>query len=100
MRYLITGGAGFIGSHLSERLIFEGHEVVIIDNLSTGRESNLQNIRDDVILYKESIETFDFRIENNFCAVIHLSTPNMQEYIYKIIINCKKCCFKSLIKIL
>jgi UDP-glucose 4-epimerase len=73
MRYLITGGAGFIGSHLSERLIFEGHEVVIIDNLSTGRESNLQNIRDDVILYKESIETFDFRVENNFCAVIHLA---------------------------
>lgn len=73
MRYLITGGAGFIGSHLSERLIFEGHEVVIIDNLSTGYESNLKNIKDNIIFYKESIETFDFRIKNNFCAVIHLA---------------------------
>jgi UDP-glucose 4-epimerase len=73
MKYLITGGAGFIGSHLCEHLIQKGHEVVIIDNLSTGHESNLQNIRDNVILYKEKIETFDFTIENNFSAVIHLA---------------------------
>lgn len=39
--YLITGGAGFIGSHLSERLLSEGHFVTVIDDLSTGREENL-----------------------------------------------------------
>ncbi|MBI4804303.1 MAG: SDR family oxidoreductase [Desulfovibrio sp.] len=41
MRSIITGGAGFIGSHLADRLIGEGHEVVVVDDLSTGRESNL-----------------------------------------------------------
>ena len=39
MRILITGGAGFIGSHLTERLLQEGHEVVAIDNFFTGSRS-------------------------------------------------------------
>ncbi len=46
MRVLITGGAGFIGSHLSERLIHDGHSVTVIDDFSTGRESNLASLRD------------------------------------------------------
>lgn len=41
MRSIITGAAGFIGSHLADRLLDEGHEVVAVDDLSTGRESNL-----------------------------------------------------------
>ena len=41
MKILITGGAGFIGSHLQDRLIKEGHRVVVVDNLSTGRKENL-----------------------------------------------------------
>jgi UDP-glucose 4-epimerase len=41
MRYLVTGGAGFIASHIVDRLIKEGHHVAIVDNLSTGKESNL-----------------------------------------------------------
>lgn len=44
MRVLITGGAGFIGSHLSERLIGDGHEVTVIDNFSTGSASNLNTL--------------------------------------------------------
>ncbi|HET9280214.1 MAG TPA: NAD-dependent epimerase/dehydratase family protein, partial [Flavitalea sp.] len=36
MRFVITGGAGFIGSHLAEKLVFGGHQVVVIDNESTG----------------------------------------------------------------
>lgn len=47
MRVLITGGAGFIGSHLSERLINGGHSVTIIDDFSTGKESNLASLRDE-----------------------------------------------------
>jgi UDP-glucose 4-epimerase len=42
MRYLITGGAGFIGSHLAEYLLADGHEVVVWDNLSTGQAVNLK----------------------------------------------------------
>ena len=42
---LVTGGAGFIGSHLTELLLSKGHSVVVLDNLSTGRESNLDAVR-------------------------------------------------------
>ena len=44
MKYLITGGAGFIGSHLAEKLISRGDQVVILDSLSTGSKSNLSSI--------------------------------------------------------
>lgn len=44
MRYLITGGAGFIGSHLAERLLETGHHVVVLDDLSTGRLANLSAV--------------------------------------------------------
>ena len=40
-RCLVTGGAGFIGSHLTERLLEQGHDVIVLDNLSTGRQENL-----------------------------------------------------------
>jgi UDP-glucose 4-epimerase len=46
MRILVTGGAGFIGSHLCERLITDGHTVTALDNFSTGRASNLFNLKD------------------------------------------------------
>ena len=41
---LVTGGAGFIGSHLAHRLIKLNHKVTIIDNLTTGREKNIEKI--------------------------------------------------------
>ncbi|OSP55078.1 NAD-dependent epimerase/dehydratase family protein [Pseudoruegeria sp. SK021] len=44
MKCLITGGAGFIGSHLAERLIYDGHAVTVLDDLSTGKRSNLDAI--------------------------------------------------------
>jgi UDP-glucose 4-epimerase len=46
MKILITGGAGFIGSHLAERLLVDGHEVHVIDNLSTGRLENVETFKD------------------------------------------------------
>lgn len=47
MRVLVTGGAGFIGSHLCERLIADGHSVTVIDDFSTGREVNLTSVKDE-----------------------------------------------------
>ena len=47
MRILITGGAGFIGSHLSERLLSEGHEVICLDNFFTGRRENIIHLLDN-----------------------------------------------------
>ena len=41
MRVLITGGAGFLGSHLVDRLIADGHDVLVFDNLLTGRLENI-----------------------------------------------------------
>lgn len=46
MRILITGGSGFIGSHLAERLLTDGHQVVALDDLSTGRERNVAHLLD------------------------------------------------------
>ena len=58
MKYLITGGAGFIGSHLSDRLTADGHEVVVLDDLSTGRIENIEHlIRSDRIEFVEGSVT-------------------------------------------
>ena len=55
MKYLITGGAGFIGSHLAESLISRGDQVVVFDNLSTGSINNLAGISEKVKLEQGSI---------------------------------------------
>ena len=57
MQILVTGGAGFIGSHLCERLIKDGHIVTAIDDFSTGRASNIVNLNgvDNFTLVEGSI---------------------------------------------
>ncbi len=63
MRYVITGGAGFIGSHLTDRLLAEGHEVIVIDNLVTG---NCRNIA-----HHQANPHFEF-IHHNVSNHIHI----------------------------
>lgn len=77
MRILITGGAGFIGSHLCERLINDGHIVTAVDNFSTGRASNLVNLKgvDNFTLVEGSILDTDILIPliNDADYVFHLA---------------------------
>ncbi|HEX2242829.1 MAG TPA: NAD-dependent epimerase/dehydratase family protein, partial [Gammaproteobacteria bacterium] len=56
MRTLVTGGAGFIGSHLVDRLIEEGHDVVVVDNLSSGRRDRIPA---DVVLHAVDVTDAD-----------------------------------------
>src|SRR5256885_2191765 len=55
MRYMVTGGAGFIGSNTVDELVQRGHCVVVLDDLSSGKEENLSGVRDKITLIKGSI---------------------------------------------
>jgi len=55
MRALVTGGAGFIGSHIAERLVSQGHSVRVVDNLSSGKRENLAGFASDVELVEADI---------------------------------------------
>ncbi len=76
MRVLVTGGAGFIGSHLCDRLLAEGHQVVVVDNLVTGSPDNIAHLggRDDFRFIKHDVSNFIF-IPGKVDAVIHLASP-------------------------
>jgi UDP-glucose 4-epimerase len=55
MRVFITGGAGFIGSHLCDSLLAQGHEISILDNMSTGSKSNIDHIKDEIEIHQGDI---------------------------------------------
>jgi nucleoside-diphosphate-sugar epimerase len=55
MRYLVTGGAGFIGSNIVDELVRRGHEVVVLDDLSAGKEANLTGVRNKIDFRRGSI---------------------------------------------
>jgi UDP-glucose 4-epimerase len=75
MRYLVTGGAGFIGSHLIESLINRADQVVVLDNLSTGSSKNLSKVADQITVHNGSI--LDQQLVDKLVAdcdyVIHLA---------------------------
>ena len=73
MEILVTGGAGFIGSHLCEHLVEEGHQITVVDDLSSGDKSNLCSIIDVIDFYEGKIEVFDFSKLSNIDAVVHLA---------------------------
>jgi dTDP-glucose 4,6-dehydratase len=76
MRVLITGGAGFIGSHLADRFLAEGHSVIVMDNLLTGDTDNIAHLagRDDFTFIKQDVTNYIY-IEGPVDAVLHFASP-------------------------
>ncbi|HOC98558.1 MAG TPA: SDR family oxidoreductase [Myxococcota bacterium] len=76
MRVLITGGAGFIGSHLCERFLDDGHQVVCVDNLLTGSTANIEPLfgRDGFVFIKLDCTEF-LHIPGQLDAVLHFASP-------------------------
>src|SRR5215471_8344649 len=73
MRILVTGGAGFIGSHIVDRLLADGHEVVAIDNLATGRRENVPATARFVLGDVTRTEDVERAFEGGLDAVLHIA---------------------------
>ena len=75
LRFIISGAAGFIGSHMCDRLIGEGHSVVAVDSLMTGSTQNIEHLLGDPnfqFLEHDVCETFD--VEDPIDGVLHLAS--------------------------
>ncbi len=76
MRMLITGGAGFLGSHLCDRFLAEGHQVMAMDNLITGTTRNIEHLagRDDFLFIKHDVTNYIY-VEGPLDAILHFASP-------------------------
>lgn len=75
MRIVVTGGAGFIGSHLCERLLKEGHEVVCLDNFITGRPENVAHLLGEKFTLVQYDVTNYLSVTGPVDAVLHFASP-------------------------
>ena len=85
MKILVTGAAGFLGSHLCDSLLDEGHEVVGVDNFFRGKMSNLPNhenftFKELDLVYQDPIKKF--MEEHQFEIVVHYAAINGTRYFY------------------
>ena len=81
MRILVTGGAGFLGSHLCDRLLKDGHEVIALDNFFTGRKTNIAHLlgRPDFELVRHDvIDPFKFEVDQIYNLACPASPPHYQ----------------------
>ncbi len=71
---VVTGGAGFLGSHLCEYLLKKGHRVVCLDNLDTGSLQNIEHLRDEAFEFQNVDCTEFFDVPGTVDYVFHLAT--------------------------
>ncbi len=76
MRVLITGGAGFLGSHLCDRFLAEGHTVIAMDNLITGNTANIEHLagRENLLFIKHDVTNYIY-VEGALDAVLNFASP-------------------------
>ena len=75
-RSVITGGAGFLGSHLAERLLAEGHDVIVLDNLLTGDVSNVEPLfKDKAFSFVKYDVTNYIHVEGKVDFIFHFASP-------------------------
>ncbi|HET6831243.1 MAG TPA: UDP-glucuronic acid decarboxylase family protein [Solirubrobacterales bacterium] len=72
---IVTGGAGFLGSHLCERLLAKGHRVICLDNLETGSLLNISHIRDEAFVFSNVDITERVEIDEPIDFIYHLASP-------------------------
>jgi dTDP-glucose 4,6-dehydratase len=72
---LVTGGAGFLGSHLCEELLRRGHRVICVDNLETGSLANIEHIRDDAFIHKNIDIIEPYLVDEPIDFVYHMASP-------------------------
>src|SRR5207302_9198967 len=74
---VVTGGAGFLGSHLADRLLKEGHRVIAIDNLITGNPANIGHLagNPDFHFIKHNVSNFIFLPDEKLEYVFHFASP-------------------------
>jgi dTDP-glucose 4,6-dehydratase len=72
---VVTGGAGFLGSHLCEALLAGGHRVVCVDNLETGSLANIEHLRDDAFVFRSHDLTHHVTVDEPVDFVYHLASP-------------------------
>jgi dTDP-glucose 4,6-dehydratase len=72
---LVTGGAGFLGSHLCEELLRRGHRVICIDNLETGSLANIEHIRDEAFVHRNLDIIEPYFVDEPIDFVYHLASP-------------------------
>jgi len=81
MRILVTGGAGFLGSHLCDRLLAEGHEVTCLDNLFTGRKANIAHLLGEPrfeFVRHDVTDPFKFEVDQIYNLACPASPPHYQ----------------------
>lgn len=97
-RILVTGGAGFVGSHLVDKLMYQGHHVIVVDNRFNGRRKNIQqwwNHRNFEFVTHDVVNPFFREVDEIYHLACPASPPHYQYNPVKVYRCCRCCRFSS-----